>query len=243
MTTKAVEEAVHSVVHEAGEVVYPPGYFLFLQAFGEGTYCGWLNITAPDDIVLRPFAEYGLWEHDEQTPIAEKQIGECISIGTSIDGDFLAVHPSCPEGLLWLPRHDERILLIPFQYQEQGGPAALTSMLDELFILQFKAKREGTAYFEPWASGISHLFLRWQPRQELLSLQQLAALCQQYYEPDLVLETEYSGRLFYKKFGGYIRFNYAYEHEVALIFEQKKQDQLEKVKDWLLEQGCVVFGS
>ncbi|OAB41977.1 hypothetical protein [Paenibacillus glacialis] len=82
---------------------FPPGYLQFLGQFGEGTYRGWMNVQLPDMEVLKPFAEYDLWEHDEDSPITAQQIGQCVAIGTTVDGDFLVLHRETAQ-LLWLPR-------------------------------------------------------------------------------------------------------------------------------------------
>ncbi|MFF2911300.1 hypothetical protein [Paenibacillus sp. NPDC057934] len=80
---------------------------------GEGTYRGWMNVQLPDPEVLQPFAEYGLWEYGEDSPIHEQQIGECIAIGTTLYGDFLAVHPQTA-GLLRLPRYADDVCYEPW---------------------------------------------------------------------------------------------------------------------------------
>ncbi|WP_231638605.1 hypothetical protein [Paenibacillus sp. JCM 10914] len=90
---------------------WPPGYLDFLRRVGQGTYRGWMNVQIPDPEVLKPFAEYGLWEFDADSPITEQQIGDCIAIGTTVDGDFLAVHPQTAQ-LIWLPRHEEYLRVI-----------------------------------------------------------------------------------------------------------------------------------
>lgn len=108
---KPLSDGQNQALAKEDVTVYPQGYLRFLRRFGEGTYRGWLNVQLPDAEVLKPFAEYGLWEHDENSPISEQQIGECIVIGTTVDGDFLAVHPQTAR-LLWLPRHAEHVKAI-----------------------------------------------------------------------------------------------------------------------------------
>ena len=104
-------------------ISFPPGYLRFLRRFGEGTYRGWMNVQLPDTEVLKPFAEYDLWEHDADSPITQQQIGECIAIGTTVDGDFLAVHPQTAQ-LLWLPRHDEYLKAVSLQERKQHSCGA-----------------------------------------------------------------------------------------------------------------------
>lgn len=108
---KPLSDGQNQALAKEDVTVYPQGYLRFLRRFGEGTYRGWLNVQLPNAEVLKPFVEYGLWEHDENSPISEQQIGECIVIGTTVDGDFLAVHPQTAR-LLWLPRHAEHVKAI-----------------------------------------------------------------------------------------------------------------------------------
>lgn len=129
---KPLSDDQNQALAKEDAAVYPPGYLRFLRRFGEGTYRGWLNVQLPDAEVLKPFAEYGLWEHDENSPITEQQIGECIVIGTTVDGDFLAVYPQTA-GLLWLPRHAEHVKAIFLQAPEQEDEGMYALVLDEIY--------------------------------------------------------------------------------------------------------------
>lgn len=217
--------------------VYPPGYLRFLRQFGEGTYRGWMNVQQPDPEVLQPFAEYGLWEHEEDSPITEQQIAECIAIGTTVDGDFLAVHPEI-SGLLWLPRHSEHIQVLPLQAWEQEDGRVYTLVLDEIYQHVYGSSQEGSVYYEPWTGTRSHLFLRLPPGPDSLSLPELAGMCQTDIPPDLTIETPYACHLFYQHLSGYIRFNYANEQEVAIFYEQDAQQAFADMEQWLLSKGC-----
>lgn len=218
--------------------VYPPGYVQFLQRFGEGTYRGWMNVQLPDMEVLQPFAEYGLWEHDEDSPITEQQIAECIAIGTTVDGDFLAVHPKTSQ-LLWLPRHAELVQAISLQLREQEDEGLYALVLDEIYHQAYGSSQEGAVYYEPWTGTRSHLFLRLPPGQYGLSLPELASMCQAAFPSDLSIETPYACHLFYRELGGYVRFNYAYQQEVAVFYEQEAGQAFDVMKLWLLSKGCV----
>ncbi|WP_391574503.1 hypothetical protein [Cohnella sp.] len=217
--------------------IYPPGYFWFLRQFGEGTYRGWMNVQLPDTEVLKPFAEYGLWEHDEDSPITEEQIGECIAIGTTVDGDFLAIHPQTA-GLLWLPRHAERIKAISLQARESEDESTYALMLDEIYLQMYGKSQEGPVYYEPWTGTRSHLFLRLPPGENQLSLPELAEACKADFPPDLSIETPYTCFLFYQQLGGYVRLNYANQQEVAVFYEQEAQPASAVIEQWLLSKGC-----
>ncbi|MFE4571788.1 hypothetical protein [Paenibacillus chitinolyticus] len=219
------------------EATFPPGYLRFLRSFGEGTYRGWMNVQLPDPEVLKPFAEYGLWEHDADSPITERQIAECVAISTTVDGDFLAVHPQTDQ-LLWLPRHGEQVTAIPLQAREREDEATYASVLDEIYRQVYGCGREGAVYYEPWTGSRSHFFLRLPPGQEQFSLADLAGMCRAAFSPDLSVETEYSCFLFYQALGGYVRFNYANGQEVAVMYEQDEVQAVDVIKQWLLSKGC-----
>ncbi|WP_340026484.1 hypothetical protein MHI24_15495 [Paenibacillus sp. FSL K6-1096] len=219
--------------------LYPQTYLQFLQQYGEGTYRGWMNVQLPDPEVLRPFAGYGLWEHDDDSPITEQQIGECTAIGTTVDGDFLAVYPGV-DGLLWLPRHAEQIQVIPLPPggQEEGSYALI---LDGIYRKMYGREQEESAYYEPWTGTRQHFFLRMPPRQGRVNLTELAAMCRDEFPPDLFIENPYICCLFYRELGGYIRLNLANGQEVAVFFEQAAGQVSARMKEWLLSKGCELY--
>lgn len=237
---KPLSEGQNHVLTKEDASMYPPGYIQFLQRFGEGTYRGWINVQLPDSEVLKPFAEYGLWECDEDSSINEQQIGECIVIGTTIDGDFLAVHPQMA-GLVWLPRHSEQIQVISLQAWEQEDEGKYALMLDEIYRHVYGSRPTEAVYYEPWTGTRSHLFLRLEPGQGLLSLSELAGACQADFPPDLSIENPYTCFLFYQRMGGYIRINYAYQQEVAVFYEQDAGQAFAVIEKWLLSKGAKRF--
>ncbi|RXZ83765.1 hypothetical protein EBB07_05115 [Paenibacillaceae bacterium] len=225
---------------DAASASFPPGYIRFLQRFGAGTYRGWMNVHLPDMEVLKPFAEYDLWEHDEDSPITQQQIGECVAIGTTVDGDFLAVHPQTAQ-LLWLPRHAEHLKALSLQAREQEDEELYTMVLDEIYGQVYGSVREEAVYYEPWSGSRSHRFLRLPPGQDQLSLPDLAGMCRADFPPDLSIETNYTGLLFFRELGGYVRFNYANKQEVAVMYEQDAQQAFVVMEQWLLSKGCVAY--
>lgn len=220
--------------------LYPPAYTRFLQQYGQGTYRGWMNVQVPDPEVLRPFAEYELWEHDEDSPLTEQQIGECTAIGTTVDGDFLAVHPGV-DGLLWLPRHAERIQVIPLPAGEQEEEGSYALILDDIYRQVYGRSQEESAYYEPWTASRQHLFLRMPPGAGQLALTELADLCRAEAPPDLFIENLYVCYLFYRELGGYIRLNLANGQEVAVFYEQAAGQVSARLKEWLLSKGCELY--
>ncbi|MFF2889315.1 hypothetical protein [Paenibacillus sp. NPDC057967] len=219
-------------------VSFPPGYLRFMKRFGSGTYRGWMNVYSPDNEVLCPFPEYELWEHDADSPITQEQIGECIAIGHTADGDFLAVHPQTKQ-LLWLPRHAERIERVVVQVQETEDDSMYALLLDDIYSQVYGCGQQGAVYYEPWSETRNHRFLRLPPGTNGLTLPKLSGMFREVFPPDLVVENEFTCLLFYQEIGGYIRFNYAYGQEVAVMFEKDAAQAFVTMEQWLLSQGCV----
>ncbi|MCM3077748.1 hypothetical protein [Brevibacillus invocatus] len=177
---KPLSDSQSKALAQEDSTSFPPGYFRFLQRFGEGTYRGWMNVCLPDTEVLKPFAEYDLWEHDEDSPITQEQIGQCVAIGTTVDGDFLAVH-ALTDQLLWLPADE-----------------VYARVLDEIFRQVYGSSLEGAAYYEAWSGTQSHVFLRLPPEMGPSSLEELARECRMAFLPDLSIENQYVCYLFYR---------------------------------------------
>ncbi|WP_185602293.1 SMI1/KNR4 family protein [Paenibacillus sp. 598K] len=225
-----VTEEMLAEVERAAQVRFPEWYRAFVHTYGEGTYRNWMNVQRPDDEVLKPFAEYELWEHDADSPITEAQIAGCISLGTSTDGDFLAVHPDV-EGLLWLPRHDDRIRVI----QPVGETYA--DLLDAIHAQVYQRSDEAPRWFEPWHEARTHAFYLFPKNQPHPSLTQLSHTARERWQPDLIIEDEYGCKLFYRALGGYLRFNYANETEVALIADGDTPPLKAEMENWLSDTG------
>ncbi|MEC0090834.1 hypothetical protein [Paenibacillus macquariensis] len=234
---KPLSDDRNQALVEEDATSFPPGYLRFLRRFGAGTYRGWMNICLPDTEVLKPFAEYDLWEHDADSPIMQQQISQCVAIGTTVDGDFLAVHPQTAQ-LLWLPRHAERLKVLSLQAREQEDEGMYAMVLDEIYRQVYGSSQEGAVYYEPWSGSQSHLFLRLPPGQDQLSLPELAGMCRAAFPPDLSVENIYACHLFYRQLGGYVRFNYANKQEVAVMYEQDAQQSFAVMEQWLLSKGC-----
>ncbi|MFF2092270.1 hypothetical protein [Paenibacillus sp. NPDC058174] len=222
---------------QVNAAIAPPGYLSFLQRFGEGTYRGWMNVQLPDPEVLKPFAEYDLWEHDGNSPITQEQIAQCVAIGTTVDGDFLAVHPPTAQ-LLWLPRHADQIKALSLQPGEQDDEETYAFVMDEIYSWVYGSGREGGVYYEPWTGSRNHMFLRLPPGEGQLSLEELSGMCRLAFPPDFIEESLYSCHLFYQELGGYVRFNYANGQEAAIMYEQDAGQTCKTMEGWLLSKGC-----
>ncbi|WP_336764484.1 SMI1/KNR4 family protein [Paenibacillus sp. USHLN196] len=193
----------------------PSSYRTWIEQYGEGTYTGWMNVQRPDPEVLKPFVEYDFWIHTDETPISQHQLEQCITIGSSVDGDFLAVHPEI-EGLLWLPRHDENITLWTCLETEFG------ETLDRIYCGYYRQDQPiAPSYYEPWNELRKHTFYHFTGTEQGSSMKELADRCKTEFKWDAVLENEYMCKLFMASMGGYLRFNYATGREVALFYEEK----------------------
>ncbi|WP_339831009.1 SMI1/KNR4 family protein [Paenibacillus sp. FSL R7-0272] len=230
-------------VEQEHAVRLPLAYQRWLQQYGEGTYSGWMNIQRPDPEVLKPFAEYDLWEHTEATVISQSQLQECISIGSSVDGDFLVIHADV-EGLIWLPRHDEQITVWP------SKEASFADILDHIYCGYYHRDEPfRPAYFEPWNEERQHIFYHFTGKENGILMKELADLCESHFSWDLVIDNEYTCKLFSAMIGGYVRFNMASEREIVLFYEknnhateaQEAQQQVQAIQQFLQAHHCTAL--
>ncbi len=87
-------------------------YIDFMKTYGSGTYDGAICINIPDFNILKDFVEYYFWEYID-APITKEQLHECVVIGNSIDGDYIAIHAKV-KGYILLPRGSDIIELFPY---------------------------------------------------------------------------------------------------------------------------------
>ena len=225
------------LLEQEWNIILPPSYIQFLEQYGQGTYCGLLNVEYPDRERLREFAEYELWEHDEQSPITREQLAECIVIATTIDGDFVVVHPGV-ESLIWLPRHSE--IIERRSCGEQSWVECMEQWIEAAYGPRDLA--ETKRYFEPWNNRQQHLFLMLGTQKAISNgssggtedaesgstvnnLADIARECAAVMKPDLIIDNAYSGLHFFRQFNGYVRFNYAYGREVAVFYEKEESQE------------------
>ncbi|PQP81920.1 hypothetical protein C0Q44_19840 [Paenibacillus sp. PCH8] len=226
-------------VEQEHHIKLPSSYRSWMERYGEGTYSGWMNVQRPDPEVLKPFVEYDFWVHTDATLISQRQLEECITIGSSVDGDFLAVHPDV-EGLLWLPRHDEQITLWPCN----DNGASFVEILDRIYCGYYhRDKPVAPAYYEPWNEQRHHAFYNFTGKEKGLSMKALADLCKSRFSWGVIIENEYTCKLFSVSMGGYMRFNYAYEREIALFYETEDAaagTEVEELRQFLQAHHCTV---
>ncbi|WP_322923796.1 SMI1/KNR4 family protein [Paenibacillus campi] len=143
-------------IEQQYQVKLPEGYRQFLQQYGQGTYCDWFHVNMPDAERLQQFAEYGLWEHEQDSPITATQLRDCVVIASTVDGDMLALH-SDVKGGLWLPRHSEQIMAVS-SWQELSWQAFMNGELQRLYK-GAPTSLERQCYFEPWNGRQQHEFV------------------------------------------------------------------------------------
>lgn len=208
-------------------------------------------IEPPDAQLLQSYADYELWRHDDNCPITVQQLGECVVIGSSIDGDFLAVHPQV-EGLLWLPRHSEVITKKPLDVQ-----VPFTDTLEHILQDEFGRIEPFPRYFEPVSLDRAATFLLFNPPETEeacgsahpndqalqiapASIQVLAQRFKQHFDSNLWIENEHICMAFLQTLGGYVRFNYAYGREVAIIYEPTAIALRDEILAFLQKEHCQV---
>jgi hypothetical protein len=248
--TPMATDELTNIEHTYG-LTLPPSYVAFLTRYGPGTYCGLLMIERPDPQLLQAYADYELWTHDDNCPIIAHQLGECVVIGSSIDGDFLAIHPQV-EGLMWLPRHSEIITTKTLDVQ-----VPFTETLEHILQDEFGRTEPFPRYFEPVSPDKAATFLLFSPSDTAeaynpdnpsdqalnfapASLQALAQRFKQHFSSNLWIENEHICMAFLQTLGGYVRFNYAYGREVAIIYEPKAIALRVEILAFLQKEHCRV---
>ncbi|AIW42060.1 MULTISPECIES: SMI1/KNR4 family protein [Paenibacillus] len=248
--TPVATDELTNIEHTYG-ITLPPPYVAFLTRYGPGTYCGLLIIEMPDPQLLQSYTDYELWTHDDNCPITAQQLGECVVIGSSIDGDFLAIHPQV-EGLMWLPRHSEIITTKTLDVQ-----VPFTETLGHILQDEFGRMEPFPRYFEPVSQDKTATFLLFSPLDTAeaynpanpsdqalnfapASLQALAQRFKQHFNSNLWIENEHICMAFLQTLGGYVRFNYAYGREVAIIYESKAIALRDEILSFLQKEHCRV---
>lgn len=230
--TRMSDEPYLDTIEIEAHLELPAEYRRFLVQYGPGTYRDWLYVRQPDPDVLKSFVEYEFWDHDETSPITLEQLAECVVIMTTIDGDFIAVHPAV-DGLIWLPRHSEQLSV----WNVEEGEAWADTM-DRIMRSSTEQDVPGVATFDPESESRQFVFLLL-PDGGAEALKQTAQKCSmQFGGFDLVKENEYSCHQYVKRMGGWIRYNYAYGKEVAVCYEAEQEQVAESFIRWLEAQGC-----
>lgn len=125
-------------------VTFPAGYRKYVTELGEGTLSGYMRLWLPAKLeaeqaeLRRMFGSNFFW--DEDGPITSKVVPELVFLGDTIEGDFLVFHPSRPDDLFVLPRHQDQIHAV--------GPG-LDAAIDWLCESDILTRPMTCRYFEP----------------------------------------------------------------------------------------------
>ena len=207
---------------QKGLLKFPQPYIDFMKNYGSGTYGGAICINFPDFNILKDFAEYDFWEYKD-APITKEQLHECVVIGNSIDGDYIAIHAKV-KGYILLSRGSDIIELFP--YANENFICTINKIGKFLYGEDLKN------YFEPVENN--HVFFRTTDR----NIHGLAEQFKTIFRGDYLIENKYICEVFLIDMGGYIRFNLAYGFEVAVFYSDYGLAYFEKVKKFLNENGC-----
>lgn len=209
-------------LEQKGLAKFPQPYIDFMKTYGSGTYGGAICINIPDFNILKDLAEYDFWEYKD-APITKEQLYECVVIGNSIDGDYIAIH-AMVKGYILLPRGSDIIELFP--NDNENFICSINK------IGKFLYDEDLANYFEP--VGNNQVFLRTADR----NIHGLAKQFQTIFRGDYLIENEYVCEVFLIRMGGYVRFNLAYGFEVAVFYSDYGLACFEEVKKFLNENGC-----
>ena len=201
---------------------FPQPYVDFMKTYGIGTYGGAICIGGPDFDVLKDFAEYHFWKFKD-APITEAQFCECVVIGNSIDGDYIAIH-SQVEGYILFPRNSDIMKLFP--YAEESFVYSINKIGKYLY------DEELENYFEP--VGAQSLFLHAPSEITEALIERFKTV----FKGDCLIENEYICDVFLCRMGGYVQFNLALKSEIAVFYSDYGLACFEKVKKFLIDNGC-----
>lgn len=209
-------------LEQKGLCKFPQPYIDFMKTYGVGTYGGVICIGGPDFDILKDFAEYHFWTFKD-APITEEQFFECVVIGNSIDGDYIAIH-SQVEGYILFPRDSAVIKLFP--YDEESFICSINK------IGKFLYGEDLGGYFEP--IGAKSLFLHASGESTNGLIERFKAM----FTGDYLIENEYICDVFLRCMGGYVQFNLALKSEIAVFYSDYGLAYFEKVKKFLIDNGC-----
>lgn len=205
-----------------GQLKFPQPYREFMKTCGTGTYGGAICISCPDFNLLKQYTEYDFWEYDD-SPIRREQMQECVVIGNSIDGDYIAVHPDV-DGYILFPRHSEQIELFP------GHDDDFLCTVEQIGYFLYEEYLE--KYFEP--VGSDYMFLHYSRRNVHDLIKRFKAV----FQNDFLIEDEDMCSVFFISMGGYVRFRLSTGYEVAAFYSNYGLEFFERIKKFLEENGC-----
>jgi len=211
--------------------ILPRSYKQFLETFGTGTYAGTIVIDIPDERI-KESELHDFWEH-KNSPISKEEVGECLCLANSIDGDFLAMHKNY-DGLILLPRYSEIITVFPIDKND------FRLTLNCVFKHLYNEDTASYYYFEPTIST-NHKFMFAQSENIYHLIQELKS----NFSIDYLVEDQYICKIFLHSMGGYVRFNLSVlqygvkKVEVAIIYTDGGINVFSGVVGFLQRHGAI----
>jgi len=109
-----VSDAEIDGLEERLQCTFPQGYREFMTHLGEGTISNFVRVLPPWRILEYLDEHRGLmggywsWESPE-VPFGQEDAMASIPLAETLQGDVLVFHPSNPQAIYVLPRHEERL--------------------------------------------------------------------------------------------------------------------------------------
>ncbi len=186
---------------------------------GYGAYCGLIAISSPEKFPDENNEVYDWWEFDN-APINKEQLSECVVLGLSIDGDYIAIHQSI-DGYILIPRQD--VVIKGFQSIKDDFRGSLREVSNSLYG-EMDVNLE---YYQTICDGYLRVFYK------VKELKMLAEEFKNKFNYDFIVgDHENSWEVFIRDLGGSVRFNLAYGGEIVIGYCDYGRDYLEKIKEF-----------
>ncbi|OUS27651.1 hypothetical protein A9Q99_14530 [Gammaproteobacteria bacterium 45_16_T64] len=225
-----IEEREVLAAEERLNISLPQGYKRFLKVFGEGTYCGVIDIPSPAEM-QRVSKEYR-WKRGLKV-LGEEEISNSIEIASTVDCDSIIYCPGSERGVYVLPRHDDTIYWIDSNFDDPCVWHSDSGLVREM---------EPLKYFEPFVDRaclevivgkglysldklISKVKDEFTPESELLH--------HSYIDIELLFVKEISAIIEFSSDGQHVRFDFhpLYENRIySLISRLEKEGVIGELK-------------
>lgn len=194
----------------------PKSYLEFITKYGYGTYCGLINITAPDEqVVPGTFSDCWLWEFT--SAFTENDIQNTTQLCSSIDGDSICCIKKRPGQLFILPRHSDEIL----QFES----------FDKVLSFYDQSYQVNYPYFEPAWGRETELFSL-AHEETLLDINPIHKKFLETFEHDLVIGEE-QPKYVIEKMGGWVKFDLVYKNSISVSYQTVNTNEHLKYIDFI----------
>ena len=180
----------------------PKSYIEFVGEYGYGTYCGFVNITEPDELVIHnTYSEHDFWEFGEQ--FTKQDFKKAIQLASTIDGDIICYVEGKPDSLFILPRNSETILSF--------------ENLNDVLNFYRKNYQLDDSYFEPLQGRKVELFSLINDGK-LLDINLIHTKFLKDLEYDFIIGKE-QPKYVIEKIGGWIKFDLVYKNSISISYQ------------------------